>query len=260
MAMGGDALRDQATFLISQDDAQRRMLLPSLEASFGPTLGAATRRWAQESIAAVDHLLTSTLKQPLSDVAAAVDFSRLAYAGMSLGGSVALACCFLDPRARAGINLDGSNWCQEYLDLDVPVPFLQLYADPSANMAMLKEHARAGTEALSALTPGSRLCNDMFYEPPRRRGLRNDVLRVVLRDTAHMSFSDHALAARGPVRKLLGTGSSNGRRQQWLQAQLALGFLARHLKGRDDPAMASVLIESPELVRQRLEPESASKA
>jgi pimeloyl-ACP methyl ester carboxylesterase len=255
MAGSADAWGLFATYLLLQDAGERRRLLPQLREAFDPGVGAMARRWAADGRAAVDHLLAS----PAADAAALaahVDGARLAYAGMSLGGAAALVCCFDDPRARAAVNLDGAAWTFEHADRAVPVPALQLYADPEVNSAQLRARAQPGTPPPRPLTPATAMTNDLFYEPPALRGMRGDVVRAAMRGAGHMAFTDHALAARGPVRKLLGIGPADGRATQRRINAVVRAFLDRHLVGSPGDGLDRLLNDDACIVVQALLPET----
>ncbi len=207
---GHKAIAEYASYLLCQDPERKKTYLPVLAEAYRDSMTAATDRWCGHSLAVVDWLLSEESHQQTDDVSSHIDPGGVVYCGMSLGGSVAQECCFRDPRAAAGINLDGMNWSFDRIYTDVPVPFLQLYHDPVSSAAQVAAQAEPGIQPPTEVTPGIRLYNDFHYESPESAGSRPDILRVVVPGSAHMGFTDMSLSARGPMRKLAGTGICDG--------------------------------------------------
>src|SRR3546814_5976464 len=61
----------------------------------------------------VSRILRDRPPPAISRVMAAADFSRIAYAGMSFGGSTAVSACDADPDCVAAVDLDGENFRSE---------------------------------------------------------------------------------------------------------------------------------------------------
>jgi hypothetical protein len=114
---------------------------------------------------------------------------------------------------------------------------------------MLSRHASAGHTPPSLLSPATRMPNDFYYEAPERAGRRADVVRLTVRGTGHMAFTDLALSVRGPVRTLLGMGNANGRDVSELVNRLCASFLDRYVK-ECAPVAFEQALESPMIVRQ----------
>jgi predicted dienelactone hydrolase len=62
-------------------------------------------------------------------IARSVDFSRLAFGGMSFGGGIAAEACVLEPRCRAAISLDGVTYDPAMFDRAAGRPMLWLHSD-----------------------------------------------------------------------------------------------------------------------------------
>ena len=245
----GAGISDHANFMLCQDRERKRGYLPALAEMYRETLTAATSRWAQRSIAVVDWLLDA---EAVADLAARIDPAHVVYSGMSLGGSVAHECCFLDPRASAAINLDGMNWSFDRIDSEVPVPMLQFYNDPTVGAAAITAMASEGVKGPTELTADTVMYNDFYYESPDNAGSRDDVLRVSVPGTAHMAFTDFALSGKGPMRKLSGTGHADGRRVVKAVNEMCMTFLNDVFKGRGFERTRSLASSSDSLVLQRL--------
>ena len=201
------AIEDHANFLVSQDEAVRRKLFFRLHNYYKNTLTDATHRWADQSIETVDWLLAGRVVQ-IAEITDSIDQQFVIYGGMSLGGSTAHECCYRDTRAVAGFNLDGMNFSFDRADTEVPTAFLQLYGDWELTRQSASD--KATIPVGNSKSKPRLFYNDYFYERSGTRGSRDDVIRVEVKGAGHMSFTDQALAARGPMKKLLGTGRVDG--------------------------------------------------
>lgn len=135
----------------------------------------------------------------------ALDVSRVAALGFSLGGAAAARLMYVDHRIRAGVNLDGTL-LGEVVERGLDGPFLQIASDEDdPSWAAFREH---------------------------RRGWKRDLR---LKGARHYSFSDlQALAPQIPghpqVRELVGT--VDPARAVAAQRAYVAAFLDLHLKGR----------------------------
>ncbi|MGW7485059.1 alpha/beta hydrolase [Nonomuraea muscovyensis] len=170
---------------------------------------AVARDWRDRMIAVADALEGS----PADDLVAACDLSRLAYAGMSLGGSAAVSAAHADPRARAAVNLDGVHYGSDLFGRPSRVPILALSAD-QANVADYREGAA-----------DQYYYNDFFYEDFADMGLREDIVRIKIKGTMHRDFTDLTLIPG--KRHLDRLGSADGERVTRLVSQFTLEFLRR---------------------------------
>ena len=250
------ANKDNLRFIVSQDVAERRSALeaaiPYLEGTY---VADATRRWRDDSIGAVDSMLNGDVPEFARPLAAKLDANRIGYFGFSLGGSVAHACCMADPRAKAGINIDGFNWLFDSLDQPVPTPFLNISGDPRATIQSIARtlNPDAPLPDISPTIPKTMLMsNDFFYERPEAAGLRSDVIRIVVPGTSHGDFTDVVLGARSRLRGRIGGGKIDGMRMLRIQNALCVGFFDRYLNGASSSFPNDVLGDFPELVHQDL--------
>ena len=157
-------------------------------------------RFRDDGIATVDVLLG---EGPAIEGVTA-DAARIVYAGMSFGGSASVSAAQHDPRARGAINIDGLHWSRDAYDTDVRTPLLEVNSDPSLGPLV------------------DVFINSFFYEPLRRLGMREDVVRVTVRGTAHMDFLDAVLM---PSPRPLSPGWTDGRRVHEILSTLVLRFL-----------------------------------
>src|SRR5436305_1155316 len=88
-----------------------------------------TAAWLSDTrfaLAALERARPSTLA---GRVARSVDFSRLAFGGMSFGGGIAAEACVEEPRCRAAISLDGVTYDPAMFDRAAGRPMLWLQSD-----------------------------------------------------------------------------------------------------------------------------------
>jgi len=244
MQMGPAAMGHFARFLLAADEAARRAHLHDFLAADSGVLAGLSRAWSGDSMAVVDRLFAEKPDAALAPLAAVIDRSRLAYAGMSLGGSAAYDSCMADPRARAGINLDGANWNFGGIDVDIPTSFLQLYSDPEVDRAQLAALASDLPAEMLAATPGK--ANDFHYETPNARGQRDDVIRLIIQGADHSAFTDRPLTER------VGRGGSKTapEPQILLINQLCGAFLDWRLKGRSRRAFDKLIAHGAPVAAQ----------
>jgi hypothetical protein len=237
MQMGVTALGHYARFLLAADETARRTHLRDFLAADSGVLAGLSRAWSADSVALVDRLFAKDPDPALAPLAAVIDRSRLAYAGMSLGGSAAYDSCMADPRATVGINLDGANWNFAGIDQDCPASILQLYSDPSIDQGQLAAIAADLPEGLRARTPGK--ANDFHYEMPAARGRRNDIIRVTIKGADHNAFTDR------PLTELIALGATidaPGPPIMQINA-LCAAFLDWRLKGRSRRAFDRMMAQ-----------------
>lgn len=152
-----------------------------------------------------------------------LDLSRIGVIGHSFGGAASGQACLVEPRIRAGVNLDGLQ-VGDMVDRAVEVPFLFVH------------HDNPGAE--------NPLVNLAFFERAR------DTAYVVLvRGTRHLNFSDLSLPAIADALDLpeAALGPIDGLRCLRVVNDLVLAFFDRHLSGKNAPLLDDPLIAHPEL-------------
>ena len=240
-----------ADYMLCQDREEKRALLARLRDIQVDRLTAATTRWARHSIGIVEWLLGDELPGSAREVAANLAGDKVVYVGMSLGGSVAHECCYLDSRAIAAVNLDGMNWTFDRIDKEMPVPVLNFYGDPRISAKAMSSKADIDAEVPDRLSSDAVLGNDFFYESRETAGTRDDIFRVIVPGAGHMAFTDQALASRGPMRALSGSGQISGRKGLATINTLCREFLDDAIAGDGFDATEACLSDSG-FVRQKL--------
>ncbi|MDG3820707.1 hypothetical protein L5B88_27285 [Pseudomonas aeruginosa] len=177
--------------------------------------------WLADRLFVHDRLQAGEVPDRVADLVAASDFAHTGEMGMSFGGSTTGAVCMVDRRCAAAVNLDGGDFDFAPFDSDFPAPLLMLHAD-------LGNFYR-----LFGIEPPARprSFNDFSYERFEHAGQRQDIHRLVLRDSAHAGLTDNPLFIRRPLRDgLLGSAPT----EILIQAPnaLVLGFFDHYLRGR----------------------------
>lgn len=156
------------------------------------------------------------------ELAAASDLSRLAYVGMSFGGTSSSSACHHDRRCRAAVNLDGEEFDWSLYNTDARMPLLVVHADFERYPAFGPGNG----------TPGSSI-NDYAYERWGEAGRSATVYRARIRDQRHLGLTDLPLSARLPARERF-YGSLEGREAVTTTNDFVLAFLDRYLSGKDN--------------------------
>ncbi|MDR2322830.1 MAG: dienelactone hydrolase family protein [Microbacterium sp.] len=187
-------------------------------------LTAENARWTRHLSGVLDALIPPESRaRRVDEVTArlldAADWSRLALAGMSFGGSTSANLAQVDPRVSAAINLDGLQQGELLRLRDSRVPMLVM------------------SSAGSRLRSG-RVVTDLHYEAP---GSRAEVRRILVPDARHYAFTDLVGFGTGAVRRLLDLGTVDASRMLRLVADTTLAFLDATLRpvaaagaGRED--------------------------
>ena len=176
--------------------------------------------WLADRLFVHDRLQAGEVPDRVADLVAASDFAHTGEMGMSFGGSTTGAVCMVDRRCAAAVNLDGGDFDFAPFDSDFPAPLLMLHAD-------LGNFYR-----LFGIEPPARprSFNDFSYERFEHAGQRQDIHRLILRDSAHAGLTDNPLFIRRRCARLLGSAPT----EVLIQAPnaLVLGFFDHYLRGR----------------------------
>lgn len=176
--------------------------------------------WLADRLFVHDRLQAGEVPDRVADLVAASDFAHTGEMGMSFGGSTTGAVCMVDRRCAAAVNLDGGDFDFAPFDSDFPAPLLMLHADLGNFYRLFGIEAPARPRSF----------NDFSYERFEHAGQRQDIHRLVLRDSAHAGLTDNPLFIRRPLRGLLGSAPT----EVLIQAPnaLVLGFFDHYLRGR----------------------------
>ena len=192
---------------------------PSPEVEFDPEAAVATRLADARAVLDLLERLDAEPGGPFSD---ALDLSRVAFAGHSLGGATAAEAMRLDDRFQAGVNLDGSM-VGDVVETGLDRPFLLMGTND------IEEDETWTT--FRANTPAA--------------------LLLAIDGTAHMSYSDWpTLATFRPAdepREGFGIGTIDQERSSAVQSAYLLAFLDHHLRGEQEPLLDAPSPDYPEV-------------
>ena len=177
--------------------------------------------WRDDMLAIANALFAEDLDTEIVPVWRAVDRTKLAYVGMSFGGSTAGISCQADPRCGLAIALDGNNMDPNLVNAQTRAPVVSIQAP-------LGEFP--GTEGLKGIGIGG--VNDLSFESIAQAGQSGLVTRVVVADTKHLSYTDNASFWRGPIRPLFLVGTLPADETNTAVNGLIGAALDEHFRGR----------------------------
>lgn len=166
-----------AAFAAYKDEFDEHRLMRSFEA------------WTADTRFFLENLRAGAVPEPARSLANASDLSRLAFAGMSFGGTVAASVCETEPSCIAAVNLDGEEFDWSLYNHDIRMPLLMLHSD----------WVRYAWSELPPPDPDFNP-NDYAYERFETAGTSDHVYRFRVRDLRHAGLSDLILGARRPAR------------------------------------------------------------
>ena len=181
--------------------------------------------WRRDTTALVDAVASGRVPVEARAVARASDVRRMAFAGMSFGGSTAVSACQIDRRCRAAINLDGYEFDRRLYNTRLRMPLLLIQSDWTVfpNMGPARP---------------DRTIYDYAYERWNRAGKTGTIHRYRLVGVRHLGLTDLALAPADPVRDRM-FGPADGRTSNAQVADLVTAFLGRYVAGTGDDIRAA---------------------
>lgn len=210
--------------------------------------------WIMDQLFAVDSAQDARLPKKATFLAEITDDGRIGYFGMSYGGAVATDLCDLDPRAGAGINIDGGLWNLQVMDRQSRTPFLLVHSDPTVQAERLVGDAsfKCNPALFSGLDPQTPLYSDLYYETLADIGSREDIYRVAVPGITHIGMTDLPIIAGDDWRAALGTGAVVGQRYVEVQNRSCLEFFDTYIKRTHRGFPDSALAAYPEIVERNV--------
>ena len=201
-AMGASG-RAISRFAESTDRAERVALFRQAIAE-PRLLHESLRVWTEDTRFVMDELARrfAAAAQGVSGSAALagrLDLARIGVFGMSFGGTTAGQVCVVEPRCRAGVNLDGTQY-GDPIDVPIRVPFMFM------------------SSALAHL-----------HEPVYERAA-GPAYNVSVGGTKHFNYTDFSMLS--PVFRRMGfLGAIDGARMERIMNDYLVAFFDTHLKG-----------------------------
>ncbi|MDP6973479.1 MAG: peptidylprolyl isomerase, partial [Pseudomonadales bacterium] len=178
--------------------------------------------WLADRLFVHDTLEAGDVPQSVADIVAASNFAETGQMGMSFGGSTTGGICMIDVRCTAAVNLDGGDYHATPFNRQQPQPFLMFYSDYDKIAEMMSDGASS--------TPYG--FNDFSYERHELAGLNPEIIRLKVREVAHLGVSDFGLFMRNPAKALL-LGEIPADDIIQIQNDFVLGFFDTYLRGVD---------------------------
>ena len=184
--------------------------------------------WQADLISVLDALDMGELPGAGAALAGLVDTQRIAYIGMSFGGT-GLVAAHKDERVKCAVNLDGGLFDETLYDCEARLPILSLLAD------------------VDLMWPGQNSFpfTEFLYEKLDSIGSRSDIQRLEIKGTTHASFQDASLAPReilGPIAQ-----RNDGPGMAVLINDLVTPFLEQYLNGNGSGINADLLARYPDV-------------
>jgi dienelactone hydrolase len=155
----------------------------------------------------------------------ALDFSRVAYVGHSLGGNASFEVCARDTRCVAAITLDGTIFSQ-VRRTGLKVPGLILQADDKAACDDFCQRRKDDFKALTATGP---------------------VRDLAISGAEHLNFSDNSVLFMPLLRPVGQLGSIDGARGVLITRDVVRAFLDQGIRGAPASAFESTVGRYEEL-------------
>tara|TARA_R110002167_G_scaffold185806_1_gene386594 strand:- start:48 stop:548 length:501 start_codon:yes stop_codon:yes gene_type:complete len=157
---------------------------------------------------------------------------------MSLGGAAAGKFCLEDPRCKAALNMDGTQFGQGAINYQFEKPFMMLNGDRRL------DYSRAlGTESVQGALPKYEMNDFLLHQS------KNITYNLVVGKSVHGSFSDFLLMTKdfGSWTGLL------GKVDPWVMKDVlddyCLAFFNKHLKRKEEPLLNGIPNNRPEVIK-----------
>ena len=191
---------------------------------------------AEDVIFVLDEL-TRLNEKPESEWYGVIDGSRIGVLGHSIGGAVAAEACWLDPRIKCALNLDGWTF-GEVLRHGLAKPWMVIYGK---GIEIEPPNLEAQPEGIQRYWQMNRL-NYAVVEAALRK---NGGHCLSIKGASHWNFSDRPLYS--PLRSQTQAGTIPPGRAHRIIAELARAFFDESLKGEGTGLVAEAARPYPEV-------------
>lgn len=176
--------------------------------------------WERDTQVFLEKLRSGELPASAKQLLGNTDLGRIALAGTSFGGSVAVGACHIDLECQAAVNIDGSNLDSSLVNNTVRMPTLSLQHDFGLHPQMATMRSF-----------GLRNPIDTCYEKNISAGTTGLVDRVELRGMLHQNFSDSTWFSRGALaRKIAKMGDASPQQSVSMASNILVTYMDSHLK------------------------------
>jgi predicted dienelactone hydrolase len=228
----------ERTFFSDAPHAARVGAYPAYQAELrGQRVTQSLQTWRADLRAVLDDLEAGAVPGLADSVRERMDFSQVAFAGMSFGGAVAASACVADERCDAAINLDGFQFDPALFDHDFGKPLLMVNSDWVTYR--IDERPQSPDFAI----------DDYFYETFARAGRSSDLYRVRVRNLQHLGFTDLPLFVPASMRVSQLGELEPAEAVQGVNAMI-LAFCDRYLRGRQQAFPGAFFSRHRDLIRR----------
>lgn len=172
--------------------------------------------WVKDLQFVMDQLALINQQDPKNRFTNKLDLEHIGIMGHSFGGAAAVSLCRIDPRCRAGVDIEGPLF-GENQDIGFNKPFMFLFGKPFS---------------VPAGHPNEDYYNKVIKDNQERiaklyENLTNDVYHIVLKNADHMSFSDWNLITQAKE-----PGKITHEEAIRITRALLVNFFDKYLKGK----------------------------
>ena len=174
----------------------------------------------------------------LASISTSLDHDKIGVFGMSLGGAAAGKFCLEDPRCKAILNMDGTQFGHGAMQYQFEKPFLMMNSDVRyQNAGMIGETIEPNTLQKYEM-------NDFFL-----RQSKSISYNMVVDKTTHGSYSDFLMmtADLGSWTGLL--GSIDPWTMKDILNEYTLAFFNQYLQGTDEELLKLNSTKRPEIIK-----------
>ncbi len=186
--------------------------------------------WVQDTSFFLDELLGGTV-EAFGFLGDHMDLDRIGVFGMSYGGATAGMFCASDSRCKAGLNMDGLQYGNHDMKLEIARPFMIMNAD---------RRLEFGEDQDSPPLPFE--MNDFVYAQAT-----GPAYSLTISGTKHINFGD--LAYLAPMATLLGVaGPIEASRMNAIMNAYVTAFFDQHLRGSNSLTELPAKDDYPEIL------------
>ncbi len=180
--------------------------------------------WQKDQLFLLKSLLSHDIPRHVREVVARGDYKRVAFAGMSFGGSAAMGSCRQSERCVAQINLDGADSHLSGVNRSVSAPLLHFYQD---------HHQQLNNKAPGQPINTELMFNDFSIQAFDGTKSGHDSYQYIVEGSRHFAFTDSSILLSGLARSAL-AGKLDGKDMMELQNDFVLAFLDQYMRTKDN--------------------------
>ncbi|WP_353410523.1 hypothetical protein [Pseudoteredinibacter isoporae] len=180
--------------------------------------------WQKDQLFLLKSLVSRDIPRPVQAIVAKGDYKRIAFAGMSFGGSAAMGSCRHSERCVAQINLDGADSHLGGLDRPISAPLLHFYQD---------HHQQLKNKAPDQPVNTALMFNDFSIQAFDGAESGHDSYQYIVKGSRHFAFTDSSILLSGLARSAL-VGKPDGKSMMDLQNDFVLAFLDHYMLKKDN--------------------------